>query len=126
MNSVGQSFALNRTRQKYLATRLTIADAHWSRLRGLIGTPVGQFGEGRGLWILPCHGVHTWGMGFAIDVVYLGDDYRVVHVENNLQPWRFAAIRRKAASVLELPAHTVQATGTIVGDEIEIQRAETE
>jgi uncharacterized membrane protein (UPF0127 family) len=65
-------------------------------------------------------------MGFAIDVVYLGDDYRVVHVENNLQPWRFAAIRRKAASVLELPAHTVQATGTIVGDEIEIQRAETE
>jgi uncharacterized membrane protein (UPF0127 family) len=114
---------LNRPRQRYLATRLSVADAHWSRLRGLIGTSVGQFAEGRGLWIVPCRGVHTWGMSFPIDVVYLGDDYRVVHVENNLQPWRFAAIRKWARSVIELPANTIQATGTAVGDEIEIQRS---
>ena len=63
--------ALNRTRQTCLATALAVADTHWTRLRGLLGLSPNDFGNGRGLWIVPCRGVHTLGMGFAIDVVYL-------------------------------------------------------
>jgi uncharacterized membrane protein (UPF0127 family) len=116
-----QGYALNRTRQTYLATRLAVADGHWSRLRGLIGTTSGQFAEGKGLWIVPCRGVHTLGMRFPIDVLYLNPLRTVVHLERNLQPWRFAPIRLQAASVLELPGNTLQATGTSLGDEIEIR-----
>jgi uncharacterized protein len=116
-----QGYALNRTRQTYLATCLAVADGHWSRLRGLIGTKAGQFNEGKGLWIVPCRGVHTLGMSFSIDVLYLTPQKTVVHLERNLQPWRFAPIRMQAASVLELPGNTLQATGTSIGDEIEIQ-----
>lgn len=116
-----QGYVLNRTRQTYLATRLAIADGHWTRLRGLIGTTAEQFADGRGLWIVPCKGVHTLGMSFPIDVVYLDPDKTVVHLERNLQPWRFAPIRIQATSVVELPGNTLEASGTSVGDQIEIQ-----
>ena len=112
--------ALNQTRQADLATALAVADTHWTRFRGLLGLRPDDFRNGRGLWIVPCHGVHTLGMAFPIDVVYLDRLLQVVHVESNLQPWRFAAIRAQAASVLELPCHTATETGTLVGDKIEI------
>lgn len=112
--------ALNRTRQTCLATALAVADTHWTRLRGLLGLSPNDFGNGRGLWIVPCRGVHTLGMGFAIDVVYLDRSLDVIHVESNLRPWRFAPVRARAASVLELPCRTVVESGTAVGDRIEI------
>jgi uncharacterized protein len=112
--------ALNQTRDRCLATSLAIADTHWSRLRGLLGLATDDFGNGRGLWIVPCHGVHTLGMGFAIDVIYLDHAMNVVHVESDLRPWRFAPVRARAASVLELPCRTAVETGTTLGDKIEI------
>lgn len=115
-----QGHAYNQTRQAYLATSLAVAATHWTRLRGLLGVSAGDFGNGQGLWIVPCHGVHTLGMGFAIDVVYLDHKMKVIHIQNDLQPWRFAAVRAQAASVLELPCHTANETGTAVGDNIEI------
>ena len=63
--------AFNQTRQVYLATDLAVAETHWSRLRGLLGTSEGDFRNGSGLWIRPCRGVHTLAMRFPIDVVYL-------------------------------------------------------
>ena len=118
LSTLGQAY--NQTRQAYLATALSVAATHWTRLRGLLGLAAGDFGNGRGLWIVPCHGVHTLGMGFAIDVVYLDRDRNVIHIENQLRPWRFAPVRTRAASVLELPCHMVTDTGTKIGDKIEI------
>jgi uncharacterized protein len=121
MSKSGPSgYVLNRTRRQYLATRLAVADTHWLRFCGLMGKPQNEFGDGNGLWITPCRGVHTWGMRFPIDVAYLDPDQVVVHVETGMRPWRFAPIRFQAASVLELPEHTLEATGTTIGDELEI------
>jgi uncharacterized membrane protein (UPF0127 family) len=110
----------NRTRQTTLAIALSVADTHWTRLRGLLGLSLDDFRNGYGLWIVPCHGVHTLGMGFAIDVLYLDLSLTVVHVERELRPWRFAAVRMQSASVLELPSGTAARTKTEVGDRIEI------
>ena len=118
-SSQGQAF--NQTRQAYLATALAIADTHWTRLRGLLGVRSRDFRNGSGLWIVPCHGVHTLGMGFPIDVVYLDDAMTVIHIQGDLPPWRFAPVRRRAASVLELPCRTAAETRTEVGDKIEIK-----
>jgi uncharacterized membrane protein (UPF0127 family) len=115
-----QGQAYNRTRQAYLATALAVADTHWTRFRGLLGRVSDDFRNGSGLWIVPCHGVHTLGMGFPIDVVYLDREMTVIHVQSELQPWRIAPVRRKATSVLELPSHTAAQTKTMVGDRIEI------
>jgi uncharacterized membrane protein (UPF0127 family) len=118
--SVSCGYAFNRTRRQYLATHLATAGTHWSRLRGLIGKTTDNFAQGRGLWIVPCRGVHTLGMSFPIDVVYLTKDNVVLHLEHGLLPWRFAPVRMSAASVLELPANTVRSTGTTIGDQLEI------
>jgi uncharacterized membrane protein (UPF0127 family) len=115
-----QGQAFNRTRQVLLANALALADTHWSRLRGLLGTSPSDFRNGCGLWIVPCRGVHTWAMRFAIDVVYLDRARTVIHLERDLQPWRFAPVRMQAASVLELPCQIIAETGTAVGDRIEI------
>lgn len=113
-------YAYNRTRHAYLATQLCIAGTHWSRFRGLMGRDAGSFPAGQGLWIVPSRGVHTFAMRFPIDVVYLDGDKVVVHLEEGLKPWRLGSLRLRTASVLELPRQTLHATGTAVGDEIEI------
>jgi uncharacterized membrane protein (UPF0127 family) len=115
-------YAFNCTRRSYLATDLLVADTHWTRLRGLLGTGVQEFRAGRGLWIVPCRGVHTLAMSFPIDVVYLDGNQTVVHLEEKLRPWRFAPVRLQAQTVLELPENTLRETGTALGDQIEISR----
>jgi uncharacterized membrane protein (UPF0127 family) len=115
-----KGYAFNRTRQSFLATELAVANTHWTRLRGLMGTVPGQFRLGHGLWIVPCHGIHTMAMRFPIDVVYLSPDKVVIHLEENVKPWRITPVLMEAATVLEVPSHTVWNTGTTLGDQIEI------
>ena len=117
-SSQGQAF--NQTRQTYLATALAVADTHWTRLKGLLGVAPSDFRNGYGLWIVPCRGIHTLGMRFPIDVVYLDHSLTVIHVERDLPPWRFAPIKMRAASVLELPCRTASETRTSMGDRIEM------
>jgi uncharacterized protein len=112
--------AFNQTRQVCLASDLALANTHWTRLRGLLGTCSDDFRNGCGLWIVPCHGVHTLGMSFAIDVAYLDSSGIVIHMERGLRPWRVAPVRGRAASVLELPSQVLTQTGTELGDKIEI------
>jgi uncharacterized protein len=121
--TVPKAYAFNRTRLSYLATELEVADTHWARFRGLMARETETFQNGRGLWIVPCHGVHTMGMRFPIDVLYLDGEHIVVHLEQNLAPWRFAAVRARAKSVLELPTETVSSTRTVLGDKVEIELA---
>ena len=113
-------YAFNQTRQTFVATKLQVANTHWSRLRGLLGVGPSHFGAGHGLWIVPCHGVHTLAMRFAIDVIYLDHDCRVVHLAENVVPWRMTPVLMEAATVLEVPSRTIWSTGTQVGDVIEI------
>jgi uncharacterized protein len=117
-------YAFNRTRNAYLANRLSVAATHWSRFRGLMGMDAASFPAGNGLWIIPSRGVHTLGMKFPIDVLYLDTNKRVVHVERNLKPWRVARVSVRTVSVLELPGDSLKSNGTTVGDEIEIALGE--
>jgi uncharacterized membrane protein (UPF0127 family) len=114
-------YAFNRTRQAFLASELRVADTHWARLKGLLGTTPKTFPQGNGLWIVPCHGVHTLAMGYPIDVVFLDEKKVVVHLEENVKPWRVTPVRMDAATVLELPTRTIWHSGTEVGDQIDIE-----
>ncbi len=113
-----RAYAFNRTRTTYLATDLIVARTHWTRFRGLMATA--SFSRGQGLWINPSHGIHTFAMRFPIDAVYLDCDRIVIHIEEDLKPWRLAAVRARAASVLEVPAGTVHESLTVIGDQVDI------
>jgi uncharacterized membrane protein (UPF0127 family) len=58
-------------------------------------------------------------MRFAIDVVFLDRDLRVLRVVHSLKPWRFAACRG-AHAVLELPPGAAAAHGFGVGDRLHL------
>ena len=112
----------NKTRETFVATEAIVADSYVRRLVGLLGKTERWARLGSGLWIVPSRGVHTIGMLFPIDLVFLSKEKEVVHVEEHVRPFRISAISLRAMSVLELPAHTIYRTGTKVGDHLEISR----
>ena len=80
-----------------------MADGYLSRLVGLLGRTKRWAHLGAGLWIVPSRGVHTIGMLFAIDLVFLNKEKEVVHVEEVVRPFRISKVSFKAGGVLELP-----------------------
>ncbi|MDX1578668.1 MAG: DUF192 domain-containing protein [Gemmatimonadota bacterium] len=108
--------AWNEEREVLLGDRIRVADRWWPRLRGLIGRPEPEPGEG--LLLRPCQGVHMQWMRYPLDVAFVADDGRIVALYHELRPWRFSKTHRDAACALELPAGTLRATGTEVGDRI--------
>lgn len=123
MASNGQNRSLyvyNKTRETFVATEAMLADTYFQRLIGLLGKTKRWAQLGRGLWIVPSRGVHTIGMMFPIDLIFLSSEKQVVHVEEHLRPFRISKVSLKATSVLELPPHTIYRSGTQVGDVLEI------
>jgi uncharacterized membrane protein (UPF0127 family) len=71
-----------------------------------------------GLWICPCEAIHTFGMKFPIDVIFLDRDYRVRKVRRELTPNRISFCL-SASSVVELRAGAIAASGTQLNDRLE-------
>jgi uncharacterized protein len=111
---------LNVTRQTVLANRAEVADTAAKRNKGLLGRD--GLAAGEGLWIVPCEGVHTFGMRFPIDLVYLDRNKRVKKVRNNVPAYRLSACLT-AHSILELPSGTVHKTQTRSGDVLDFMPA---
>ena len=74
-----------------------------------------------GLWIAPCEAVHTIGMKFPIDVLFLDKKRKVLKIVKNMKKWRMAACLR-AHSALELQAGRSEATGTKAGHQLELEK----
>ena len=88
----------------------------WDRLRGLLGRAPLQAGEG--LLITPCASVHTLGMGYALDLVFLDGDGRVRKLVTGLAPLRMAACPG-AAMTLELAGGALRQMRLQVGEVLE-------
>jgi uncharacterized protein len=122
-NPRDQFYVYNKTRETFVATEATVADDYFRRLIGLLGKTKRWAKLGRGLWIIPSRGVHTIGMLFPIDVLFLNKNKEVIHIEEHMRPFRISKVSLKATSVVELPAHAIYRSGTKVGDRLEIASA---
>jgi hypothetical protein len=111
---------VNLTRQTVLADRVEVADSAANRNKGLLGRKGLELGEG--LWIVPCSAVHTFGMRFTIDLVYVDRDKRVKKVRTSVPPWHMS-VCVTAHSVVELASGIVCATQTQAGDLLEFSRS---
>ncbi len=109
------TFVVDRDRGTAVCERCTVAATPLSRLKGLLGRR--SLPSGEGMLIRPASAVHTSFMRFAIDVVFLDRDLHVVHVAEDLRPWR-AAGKRGAKSVLELPAGEARRRSIRTGDRL--------
>lgn len=110
--------ATNTTRNEIIAHNLECAETLLRRMIGLLGRA--SFEKGSGLLIRPCKGIHTFGMKFGIDVLFLDKTNKVVAIFEKFPPSRLTRIFGKAVTVIELPAGTVEITSTQIGDKIDV------
>lgn len=103
-----------------LAEKLRIADNFFLRLKGLLFTA--SLPPGHGLYISPCQAIHMMGMAYAIDCVFVDDAGVVVGLCPEVKPWKLSPLFSRARGCIELPAGTIAATKTEVGDLLEIKR----
>jgi uncharacterized protein len=115
MGAAGKTlYVFNKTKQCFLCLNVSLADTPLSRMRGLLGRM--RLRRDDGVWVMPSQGIHSIGMLFSIDVVYMDAQNRVIHVIEHFRPFRIAPLRVHAKSVLELPTRTISNSGTEVGD----------
>lgn len=79
------------------------ADNPLTRLRGLLGRHPLHADAQEALLLVPCNSVHTFGMRYPLDIVFLDAEQRVLGWQSNLRPWRAKAWLR-AKQTLELAA----------------------
>ena len=112
----------NLTKGNVVASRLIVADTFETRRKGFLGRTSIEPGEG--MLIIPCHSIHMIGMKFALDVVFLDREKRVVGIRSDVKP-RTPLVRCGGAeSTLELPAGTVAAKRIEKGDVLQIVHAD--
>jgi len=111
----------NQSRGTLLADRANIANTSATRKTGLLKHT--KLDPGEGLWITPCEGVHTIGMKFPIDVLFLNKKRKVLKIRPAMPKWRMSMCLR-AHSVLELPSGMAAATETVRGDQLEFETYE--
>ena len=100
-----------------LELRVQVADNFLQRLRGLMLRSPASLPLGTGLLIAPCNSIHMMFMRFAIDGVYLAEDYTVVKTVKNVRPWLgiSACFKKGTWAVLELPIGSIAHYGLAVG-----------
>jgi uncharacterized membrane protein (UPF0127 family) len=114
---------INLTKKTWLATKVRKADNFLTRLVGLLKRT--HLGPEEALWLMPSKGIHTIGMKFPIDVVFLDKGNVVLDLIPALPPYRVSSIKWRGSSVLELPKGTLAKSLTEVGDQLEISLVES-
>lgn len=114
---------VNTTKKTILSDRCHFANTVLKRMVGLLNRR--QFAEGEGLLFDRCYGIHTFGMRFPIDVLFLDKDLHVIRAVKALPPYRTSVVR-KAVYVLELPVVALENTCTEEGDQVQIRTANAE
>ncbi len=111
---------VNATKKTIVSDNCHFANSVLKRMIGLLNR--GQLGRGEGLLLDRCYGIHTFGMRFPIDVLFLDKDLRVIRAVKALPPYRTCVVK-KSVYVLEVPTGALDASRTTEGDQIQIRTA---
>ena len=115
-------FAINISKGGIIvADKVDWAGSSAQRRHGLLGRQ--SLSPEEGMYIAPSQWIHTFGMQFPIDIVFLAKDGRVLSIYHSLKPNRLSKISFRAEGALELAAGRLLATNTEVGDIIKFQEA---
>lgn len=98
-----------------LLEHLEVAKGFFKKAKGLLGRA--SIDENTGLLFEGCNSVHTFGMRFDIDVLFLDRHRKVTKVYFQLQPQRLAFDMR-ARYVIELMGGVLAGKGIVMGDEL--------
>ena len=101
---MAQIYRLETAAGTVIADHVEVADTIWSRFMGLMFRR--ELPTGHGLAIRPCNSIHMFFMRFALDVVFVDGEGRVLRILDSIRPWRASSLVRGAKAAIELPAGT--------------------
>ena len=114
---------INLTKNKILAQNPVAAISFYERGRGMIGR---NFNDFDAMVFDRCNCLHTLLMSIAIDILFVNSDNIICELRKDLKPWRPFIRSGKACSVIELPAGTIEKTGTVLGDVLNLNAEVTQ
>ncbi|WP_303867471.1 DUF192 domain-containing protein [Acetobacterium wieringae] len=89
-----------------LFSEIQVADYFVTRLVGLLRTP--GLADNQGLLLKKCNQVHTFGMKFSIDVIFISKEGEIVHLQHDMAPGKVSPHVKNAYWVLELKSGSCQ------------------
>ena len=93
-------------KQVVLAQEVELANSFFKRLKGLMLRP--NMASQTAMLLAPCPQIHTCFMRFPIDVLFLDKNGKVLHIIEQMKPWRISPIIGRATQTLEMPGGTLQ------------------
>ena len=91
-----------------------------SRLIGLLGRS--SLGKQRAIYLSPCSSIHTFFMGFTIDLVFLDRAMLVTSIVRDVKPWRIVLGGVGAMSVVEVESGWLPVDVLKVGDMVSLSK----
>ncbi|MBI5415879.1 MAG: DUF192 domain-containing protein [Candidatus Omnitrophica bacterium] len=114
---------INTTKNTTIADTACVADTWRSRMVGLLGRE--NIPAGEALVITRCRSIHMFFMRFAIDVVFVDKNDRVVGLVENIPPFHLSPVFFSSSYVVELPAGTVALTRISQGDHLAFENQDS-
>lgn len=119
-----KTIALRTAEGRFIAHEVTIAYSLAARVLGL--SRQRSLPTRAGLLLSPARGLHTLGMRFPVDVVFLSKQMRVLGLAPRVQPWRILLAPRGTGRILELAAGQIAATGLKAGTFIVVESSQAQ
>jgi uncharacterized protein len=104
----------NANRDTVLGEAIEVAETSAKRAKGLLGRDALAAGEG--LLFKHCSSLHTLFMRFAIDIAFISKEGKVLKLAHAVPPFRICVAPLRAHYALELPAGSLEASGTKLHD----------
>ena len=89
-----------------LPVQINVCDTYLSRLRGLMFTK--QLDRNKGIYIVPCNGIHMYFMNYAIDVIFIDKDGKVVKTYCNVKQWKLIPYVKRAYGCIEVSVGVIE------------------
>jgi len=107
---------VNQRNGQFIVESGKLANTFKARLIGL--TTYKELGHGQGMIIMPCSVIHTFGMQFPIDVIFVSNDDEIVYAIKGMKPNRISPHIKDSGYIIEVPIGQIKATNSIIGGKL--------
>ena len=109
---------LNKTKNQIVATHVEFADTFLKRAIGLLGHK--SLDKENCMWFDDCVWIHTFGMRFSLDVIFVDKNMVVKKVLRNVRPGRITMPVFSASSAFEFSAGSLENQNIQPGDQLDM------
>ena len=106
-------------RGERIVEHVEVASSTFERMRGLLGRDA--LAPGSGMLITRCGSIHTVGMQFSLDLIFIGRDGVVKRVVRDVKPGRWMVAGRGAVKTLELQSGWLPEGALVAENVIELR-----